>query len=91
MKKTEESLILFNFHLLSFIFIISRSSFLQSAVAKLPDNVALRDLPATTTDPLWTECRLECKLTLHELTALKNARCPAGKVMYINIYMSCLS
>jgi len=67
------------------------SPFLASALAKLPSDVLLRDLPATTTDPLWTEYRLEYKLTLHELTALKNARCPAGKVMYINIFLSCLS
>ena len=64
---------------------------LKSALAKLPNDVKVPDLPATTTDPLWADYRLEYRLTLLELTALKNARCPAGKVMHVNIYMSCVS
>jgi len=67
------------------------SPFLASALAKLPNNVRVCDLPATTTDPLWTVIGSDYSLTVFELTALKNARCPAGKVMHVNIYMSCVS
>jgi len=67
------------------------SPFLASALAKLPSDVLLRDLPAERTDPLWTVIGSDYSLTVFELTALKNARCPAGKVMHVNIYMSCVS
>jgi hypothetical protein len=54
-------------------------SALYRARGKLNGVTTFENLPVNVNDPLWTEIRTECHLTLEELIALKNARCPVAQ------------
>ena len=52
---------------------------LETAKAKLEGHILFDDLPKRDADPLWSEIRSDCHLTLGEVSALKNAVCsPQG-------------
>ena len=53
------------------------ASNLESAMEKIKDVCPFDDLPAERNDDIWKELYGVCNLTLGELSALKNARCPS--------------
>jgi hypothetical protein len=55
-------------------------SSLESAKVKLGNYIVYEDLPRDRIDPLWAEIRLECGLTVGELSALNAVCSPSGIV-----------
>lgn len=54
-------------------------SALDSGIAKLGSIISFENLPIDRNDNLWSDIRNDCRLTLDELSALKNAVCSSGQ------------
>jgi hypothetical protein len=48
---------------------------LETAKAKLLGHILFENLPKDRNEPLWSEIRNNCNLTLDEVSALKNSVC----------------
>ena len=61
---------------------ISSSAYLASAKEKIETHnvIKFENLPTTVVDPSWDKIETRACLSLDELGALKNARCPQFKV-----------
>ena len=58
---------------------------LQSGKDKLVGHIQYGNLPKDRNDGLWVEIRVECGLTLDELSALKNAVCSQSGISFFII------